>query len=143
MSEIFKIVLTAVTGVLVFVVGQLVAKFFIDPIYEQAKAIGGVAYSLIFYANVYANPGQAPTEVADKASEILRQHASELMAKTHAVPWYSLWEFIQIIPQQGHVKQASNELIGLSNSLYQERDHEFNRLRRTKIIKLLRLKIDG
>ena len=41
MSELFKIVLTSsitvLSGILVFVGGQLIAKFFIEPIHEQRR----------------------------------------------------------------------------------------------------------
>jgi len=52
MSEGLKIALTAVGGIAVFVVGQIVQKWFIDPIQEQKKLVGEIIYSLIFYTNL-------------------------------------------------------------------------------------------
>jgi hypothetical protein len=58
MSELFKIILTSSLtifgGILVFVIGQVVVKFIIEPLHEQAKLIGEIANSLIFFANVGA-----------------------------------------------------------------------------------------
>src|SRR5688500_11232023 len=58
MSELLKIALTAVGGVTVFVIGQLVAKFLIEPIHEQKKLIGEIAGTIIFYSNVGAGVEQ-------------------------------------------------------------------------------------
>lgn len=56
MSELFKIILTSsltiLGGILVFVIGQVVVKFILEPLHEQAKLIGEIANSLIFFANV-------------------------------------------------------------------------------------------
>jgi hypothetical protein len=56
MSELFKIVvtssLTILSGILVFVIGQVIVKFIIEPLHEQAKLIGEIANSLIFFRPV-------------------------------------------------------------------------------------------
>src|SRR5687768_13838110 len=58
MSEELKIILTSsftiLGGIIIFVVGQVVAKFIIEPLYEQSKLIGEIANSLIYYANAGA-----------------------------------------------------------------------------------------
>lgn len=55
MSEVLQIALTSgftiLGGIVVFVVGQIVAKFVIEPLYEQSKLIGEIANSIIYYAN--------------------------------------------------------------------------------------------
>ena len=60
MSELFKILLTSFltvfSGTVVFVAGQNVSRFFIEPIHEQRRLIGEIAYVLIFYAPFYAIP---------------------------------------------------------------------------------------
>jgi hypothetical protein len=42
----------------------------------------------VIYANVYCNPGSGEPEKMDEASKVLRQQASQLEARTHAIPWY-------------------------------------------------------
>ncbi len=59
MSEYLTASITILGGFIVFVLGQIVVKFFIEPIHEQSKTIGEIAYSLIFYANLYSNPGNS------------------------------------------------------------------------------------
>ncbi len=46
MSEGFKIALTAMAGVIVFVIGQVVVKFLIEPLHEQKELIGEMARRL-------------------------------------------------------------------------------------------------
>jgi len=98
-----------------FVCGQIITKFFIEPIHEQKRLIGEIADSLIFYANLYGNPEYPKTEKTYEASKVLRQQASQLRAKTHAIPWYKLWQFLSIVPKGSNVVEASSNLIGLSN----------------------------
>ena len=53
MSETLKIVLTSsrtiLGGIVVFVVGQVITKFVIEPMHERSKLIGEIANSLIYY----------------------------------------------------------------------------------------------
>ena len=53
MSEGLKIALTAVSGVGIFVIGQIIQKWFIEPIQEQRKLVGEIVYSLAFHANLF------------------------------------------------------------------------------------------
>lgn len=117
MSPIF---LTIMSGTAVFVGGQIFQKFFIEPIHELHKLRGEVADGLIFYANVYSNP-RSPENLSDEydhAQVAIRQLASRLSARAHAIPWYSLWDRLCFVPKRKNVAQASRSLIGLSNGVY-------------------------
>jgi hypothetical protein len=46
--------LTILGGITIFVGGQILIKFIIEPFYEQSKLIGEIANSLIYYANAGA-----------------------------------------------------------------------------------------
>lgn len=53
MSDIFLTSgLTILGGIIIFVGGQIVTRFIIEPFYEQFKLIGEIANSLIYYGNV-------------------------------------------------------------------------------------------
>ncbi|MFN4857260.1 MAG: hypothetical protein ACK5EU_02905 [Pseudanabaena sp.] len=122
MSELFKIILTSsltvIGGIIVLVVGQIITKFFIEPIHEQAKAIGEIAYSLTMYSNVYGNPGILKREKMDEASTSLRKCAGQLLARTYALKPYWFWEKLGVVRKFDAVELASKRLIGLSNFLY-------------------------
>jgi len=122
MSELFKIILTSSLtifgGIFVYVFGQVISKFFIEPIHEQHKVIGEISDSLIFYANVYCNLGLLPKDMMDKASDKLRQLATLLQSKTYTIPAYKFFAEIKIVRSLSTIEQASKKLIALSNSLY-------------------------
>lgn len=122
MSEVWKIVLTStvtiVGGVIVYALGHLFVALFIDPIHRLRGLIGEIADSLIFYADIYSNPGYAKKELCDEASKTLRRHASQLSARQHSIPCYHLWSLLRLVRKKTDIEAASSELIGLSNSVY-------------------------
>lgn len=147
MSELFKIVLTScltiLGGIIVLVIGQIITKFFIEPIHEQSKLIGDIAYSLTFYANIFSNPGNGKPEQMEEASKILRQQASQLLEKNYTIQWYWLWELLRVVPKQEDVIAASQSLIWLSNFIYsQEIDPGQSIGSINKIKNRLRIKIE-
>jgi hypothetical protein len=143
MSELYKIILTAgltiLGGVFVYTRGQIISKFFIEPIHDQSRCIGEISDSLIFYANQYSNPGTGKLDDMDKASRVLRQQASLLIARTHIIRWYSLFEFLKLVPKRSAVTEASKNLIGLSNSIHRG-DPLVNGNRRREIERSLNIK---
>lgn len=143
MSELTQIIftssLTILGGVLIYVIGQVVSKFFIERIHDQANIVGKINDSLIFFANIYSNPGFSLKDKADEASNRLRQLATLLRSKTYMIPWYGFFEKIRIVPKLSDINEASGNLIGLSNSLNRESDRSENNKRVNEIRKLLKL----
>lgn len=137
-----EVTLTILGGVSVFVLGQVFLKFLIEPLHDLRKFRGEIANTLIFYANVYCNPGIGPREEMDEAQKVLRQQASQLLAKAHALPWYGLWAFLRAVPSRKNILEASGCLIGLSNSVHDRSDargEDSNSKRRREIEQLLKL----
>lgn len=121
MSDIFKIVLTSsftiVGGVIIYIFGQIFSKFFIDPMAEQRKTIGEIADALIYYANIYSNPSSNNSERRNTAHLKLRELATLLRSKTHLIPKYKFFEKWGLVIKVESIREASNNLIGLSNSV--------------------------
>ncbi len=121
MSEFLTASITIIGGFVVFVFGQIAVKFFIEPIHLQSKTIGEIADSLIFYANLYSNKPEIPdlrSSERDEAEKILRRQASLLISRTHLIKPYGIFEKLRIVPNRTVVKEASRNLILLSNSIY-------------------------
>jgi hypothetical protein len=122
MSELEKIfftsALTIFGSVLVYVIGQLISKFLIDPIHAQKKLIAEIGDSIIFYGNLYATPGKMPKEKMDEASYKLRQQAALLQSKTHLIPYQTSLSRLRIIASKSAIEKASSLLIRLSNSIH-------------------------
>ncbi len=150
MSEPYQIILTSsltiIGGIIIYVGGQIISKFFIEPIHEQKKIIGEIDDALGFYAHIYCNPGIPPKEKIDEASNRFRQLATLLRSKAYLIPWYNLFAKIRIVLKSDSIKDASGELIGLSNSMHRESIEGLGSLgilnsdRADKIRKLLKLK---
>lgn len=133
---------TVISGVLVFVLGQIMVKFVIDPIKELKEVFGEIQFSLIFHAQaIYTPVGDRDGE--DVAQIVIRDLASKLRAKTEVIPWYSFFSRISkgFIPPRKNIMDASTQLIGLSNSVKKEDRSEINHDRVEKIGKLLNFEL--
>lgn len=118
LNQVVTACFTVFGGVTVFVLGQLFTKFFIEPIHDQSKLRGEIAYSLTFYSNVYGNASVIEKDIVNNASNTLRGQASHLRASVCTIRWYWLWQLLRIVPKRKNVIKASTNLIGLSNSMH-------------------------
>lgn len=145
MSDLRDVAIAIVSGVAIFVVGQIVSNFLLEPLQRYRELVGKISYSLIFYGNatttlqdIYFQDIEALKELpepkkstienrylqviqkdwdnVDDAKRTLRQQASELMSASNAIPLYNLWAILGIIPRRKYILKASENLIGLSNS---------------------------
>ena len=73
---------------------------------------------MIYYADVYSNPGMITQDNRKKASSELRKLGSKLMAKTTVIPWYRFWSLLRVVPKLSDISKAHRSLIGLSNGLF-------------------------
>lgn len=115
--------LTVFSGVITYVLGQLIVKLVIDPVQEMKKTIGQISHSLIEHANVISNPGVPSQEVMHETSKQLRQLSSQLQAHLYLIPTYNLSAKIFSLPAKVNILAASSSLIGLSNSVYRQSEH--------------------
>jgi len=143
MSEMYIIFLTSgltiLGGIFIYTAGQIISKFFIEPIHEQARCIGEISYCLKFYRNICSNPGLSKPERMDEASRVLRQQASLLISRTRVIKWYGFFEFLSLVPKKDAVEKASNNLIGLSNSGLDKGDSSDNKHFLKEIERLLNI----
>lgn len=130
--------LTILGGVAVYVVGQLVQRFFIDPLHEQRKVIGDIDVGLTLCAREWANLPEWPagrSEQREHAQNSFREYASRLAASTNAIGPQLYWAAKRLgAPPLEDIRDAVQDLIGLSNNMYSDapsrRDRErFNRQR--------------
>lgn len=110
--------MTIISGVFVFILGQLALKLIIEPIQEFRKTLADIAFALIEYANIYSNPGSAGNELENKASEELRKLSSRLNAQMYLIPGYSSISKPFRLPSKDNLVEAARDLIGLSNGVF-------------------------
>lgn len=109
---------TVLSGLAVYVIGQLLLKFVIEPVHETGKTIGEISHSLILFANVISNPGVPSKEKMDEASDRFRKLSGLLHTHLFLVPWYGVTAGIFRLPARNKVLTAASQLIGLSNSVH-------------------------
>lgn len=132
--------LTVVSGVLVFVAGQLFNEYFLKPINDYKKLRSKIAYSLTLYAYLYMNPvkfDEKNSEI-EEASYNLRKLAAEVDAIIELRPFGNVF-----IPKRKVLSEVSKNLIGLSNGFYETSQTDRTNLNdstRKKIYALLKMK---
>ena len=129
------ILITVLSGVLTYVVGQIILKLVIEPVQDTKKTIGEVSHSLIEYGQAIHNPGLLPGEAMHEAANQLRKLSSKLHAHLYLVPYYSRTAKIFGLPEKAKLLVASTDLVALSTSLYKvyEKTYEQNAKRHERI----------
>jgi hypothetical protein len=116
MSAGWTVPITVVSGVFVFVVGQAVQRFLLEPIQQQRRVIGQVAFALLYYGNVgLYKPFES--ESREDIASTLRKLAGELRRTRSTIPVYRLLEKTRLVPKTDNVIKASAHLTGWSNSI--------------------------
>lgn len=136
-------VITVVSGVLVFILGQLFIEFIMKPIQEFKDIRARVSWALVYYANIYCNPQdkQKESKKHNVAGEKLRMLAADLQAFVVRKP-----KLLKFFYNDKKILEASSELTGLSNSVYKSSSsdciYDFIENRRKIIISNLKLNGD-
>ena len=124
-AEMLKAALTVAGGVLIFVVGQMVQRLLIEPIHEQRKTIGEIAYALLMYGNVgqvaeiqaKGIPVVEPTPPPEVVKTV-RALAARLQQSRHVIPMYRLLAFVRAVPSSTDLLEAIKWLTAWSNMIY-------------------------
>lgn len=124
----FTVLVTVISGVLTYVLGQLVVKIVIEPVQETRRTIGQISHSLIERGNVIANPGVPTEEAMRETAQQLRNLSSQLQSHLYLVPAYATTARVFRLPSKDELLSASKNLIALSTSVYRATDrvHEEN-----------------
>ena len=146
MTDIERIVWGALGGVAVYVVGQVLSKFFIEPLYEFRKTLGEVRFNLAFHAAAIHTPTGRTSDTSNAAAEALMKNSCDLIAKLQAVPLYGLTRLISFgaLPSRKAIEQASVQLRVLSTYTHETGDKANASIEAinkyiTSIVRLLRL----
>lgn len=121
--------LTIVSGVSVYVIGQIILETVIKPRKKLKELKGQIIFILTLYANLLANPYNNKRKSDDEirnnyenAAKEIRKTASELSGHLGAYP---------IICNKNRYFDVINNLIGLSNGLF-ETSPEINTIKENR-----------
>ena len=124
MSDFEKILLnsamTIAGAVLVYVVGQLLSKVFIEPVHELRKVIGEVRFNLAFHAPTIHTPIGRDDKRSEEARSALMKSSCDLLAKVHAIPCYDALSRRSrgFLPSRDAIEDAAVRLRGLSTYMH-------------------------
>jgi hypothetical protein len=135
MTEVLTAALTVVLGFVVLVLGQIAQRFFIEPIQEQKRIIGEIAYSVRYFRNVGHRSTDAEREEAHRT---LRKLSGQLYATLWTIPYYGLFEPRGWVEKRENVVTASAELVGWEIATVMKDDPAASR-HRSALIKALGL----
>jgi hypothetical protein len=107
MSELLIAGFTVALGYVVFVLGQFTQRLCIEPIQEQKRVIGEIAYLLDYYGNVES---VAKAGLTEEASRELRRLAGELRATLRTVLGYRVFALLRFVEKSDKVMTATTEL---------------------------------
>ena len=124
LTDIEKIVWGGIGDLTIFVIGQLLAKFLIEPIHELRKAVGEVRFNLAFYAPTIHTPEGRSKEDSDKAREALMKSSCDLIADLHGIPMYGVTRLLAfgVLPCRKAIEDAAVQLRALSTYVHQTGD---------------------
>jgi hypothetical protein len=119
--------LTILGGITVFVLGQLLSKFVIEPIQELKKAIGETRFNLAFFAPIIHTPISRTPDRQDEAYAAVMRSSCNLFAKAEAIAFY---RFIpkRFLPPIADVRKAAIGLRALSTYLHETGDKAINHI---------------
>lgn len=125
MNPFWTTILTVISGVIVFALGQWFQRFVFEPIQAQRKVIGEIAHNLIFLGNLN-NVGEhqrlghplAYVVEPEEAVKTLRSLGSQIRATLWTIPCYGFFARFGLVPARSAVVKASYGLVGWSNSIY-------------------------
>ncbi len=117
MNEAMTAALTVLAGFAVFVGGQIVQRFVLEPIQEQRKVIGEIAYVLLYHGNVGRFVPFESQQTRDNIASTLRRLAGELRTTRATIPAYRQLERTQWVLKTENLLAASAHLVGWSNSV--------------------------
>ncbi len=132
------IFITVLSGVFVFVLGQIILKLFVDPWQKQRECIANISNHILMYSYMYSSPGMMDKEIINQVSNETRGLASELIASCSRMPFYKAMTFTKLVLDLKTVKEVQSNLIGLSNSMYKD-ERQRNDVRIEKIKDLLKI----
>lgn len=126
MTELTNIFLTSsltiIGGVIIFTITRFIERFHITPMHKLNQLRGKVSHTIILHKNKFGNPNISD-EKRNEIEDDFRKLSSELRSKVYLIKNYRLLSFFRLILPKQNVFKASREIMGLSNSFFQD-DYE-------------------
>ena len=134
---------TVISGVTVFVLGQIFLKLVIEPVQNLKATISKVAHCLNNDYIVFMNADVLSKKETQETYKKLRNLGAQLYADLHGVPLFQFFHYIFGLPSFNNVVEASDKLFGISIKMYskQAARYDYMDLYYLQICKNLRIHV--
>lgn len=106
---------TVISGVLIFILKELIQEFVLLPIKKYKEVIGKIDNRIKYYTNVITNSGIS-TESVLESSRVMRELSCELESIYKQIPFKRLFSLAKIIPVHSLISESASSLIRISNA---------------------------
>src|SRR5687768_7681916 len=106
---------TVLSGVAVFLVGQILLKMVVEPIHKLKQTFSAVAHAYLVHAPILYNPDVASDDQKKETADDLRLLSGQLHADMSLVPLYGLFRWLFFLPSNKKVYEAAQSLVAIGN----------------------------
>lgn len=119
MSELLTASITVLSGVIIYVSGQLIIKFFVEPYKNIAQAIEELIYVAFAYDTVIVSildiENPKDYERLLEAKREYREKGSRLIASVNSFPAYDFLQLFLNIPAKNNLLVAGQSLLAIGD----------------------------
>ncbi len=118
---------TVISGVLVFVIGEAILKFVVEPVNALKKTIAAVAHARIQHGPDIHNPDVVSPERRQQAFALLRSISAQIYSDVRLIPCYGFTRILFGLPNRDQIHKAAKDLTSAANWLdsKNEKKHEY------------------
>lgn len=125
---------TVLSGTLVFVSGQILQKFILEPFQEYKKTVGRIDNRLKFYSNILTS-AVSDRKMIVEVTDVVRNLSCDLEANYKQIPFKQLFTNLKLLESKEDIATVTQGLIAVSNTGGRGRgidrcDDEINEVRR-------------
>lgn len=120
--------LTVLSGVSVFVLGQIFLRLVLDPIAKLKSTKADIAHTLIRYAHALHNPDIIPKELYTETYDRLRELSGQLYGDMELIPAYWLFGWMFRLPKSSKVYESAKNLIAVANWMSGNHRNQFDHI---------------
>lgn len=118
-----------VSGVSVFVIGQIILKLVIEPIQQLKKTMADISHTFIRYAYaIHNNKDAIPEGSHDEVFDKLRQLSGQLYGDIALIPGYQFLRILFCLPKKENIYESAKSLIGIANNMVTNEQGKFTKI---------------
>lgn len=114
-SAVITAAVTVISGVLIYILGQIVQNFILKPIQDFRIVLTAVSHKMKFRENILTT-SVADLNVIQQACAEMRDLSSNIESRYIIIPFKKPLSVIRAIPSSENVRIAAQKLIFLSNA---------------------------